>query len=236
MGKRTLSLPSGEVEVDIARSSRRTVALYVRPGGTLLIRAPWYVPVRILMQFASQKSAWIERQVVRLRNVIPPGKLLTITDGSVIPFMGRELDVKVVHGSVKRAYRVDEKLTLVLPGSDNPDELTRMAESWYLREAKAYLPRRTRELAAAHSHLLPAPSSVNIRKMKRRWGTCHTGRAIWLNRELMKKDPELIDYVIIHELCHLVHHNHGKDYYTLLGRIVPDFRELRRRLQEQAAL
>ena len=128
MGKRTLSLPSGEVEVDIARSSRRTVALYVRPGGTLLIRAPWYVPVRILMQFASQKSAWIERQVVRLRNVIPPGKLLTITDGSVIPFMGRELAVKVVHGSVKRAYRVDEKLTLVLPGSDNPDELTRMAE------------------------------------------------------------------------------------------------------------
>lgn len=232
MGKRTLSLPSGEVEVDIARSSRRTVALYVRPGGTLLIRAPWYVPVRILMQFAAQKSAWIERQVVRLRHVVPTGKLQRVADGSVIPFMGRELAVKVVNGSVRRVSREDERLIVVMPGGDNPDELTRMTESWYLREAKAYLPRRTLELAAAHSQLLPAPSSVNIRKMKRRWGTCHTGGAIWLNRELMKKDPELIDYVIIHELCHLVHHNHGKDYYALLGSIVPHYRELRLRLQQ----
>lgn len=232
MSKRRLALSSGEVEVSIVRSSRRTVALYVQPGGTLLIRAPWHVPVRLLMQFAAQKSSWIERQINRLKHVKPPETPLAIHDGAAVAFMGRDLTVAIRRGSARRASRNDDMLVLTVTGDPLPEELTGLTESWYLSEAKAYLPERTRWLAGQYSHLLPAPGSVRVRKMKRRWGTCHKGGAIWLNRELMKKSPDLIDYVIIHELCHLVHHNHGKEYYELLGRILPGFRELRKRLQQ----
>lgn len=231
MGKRTVSLSSGDVEIDIIRSSRRTVALYVRPGGTLLIRAPWFVPVSMLMKFATGKAGWIEKQITRLKSVTPPGTQLAISDGSTVPFMGRLLEVQVIRGHARRISHNGDKLILTVREESTPEELAGMVEAWYLREAQAFLPARTRELAAVHSALLPAPGAVNVRKMKRRWGTCHTGGAIWLNRELIKKDPELIDYVIIHELCHLVHHNHGKEYYELLGMIVPDFRDKRKRLQ-----
>jgi len=231
MGKRTVSLSSGDVDVDIIRSSRRTVALYVRSGGTLLIRAPWFVPVSILMKFAAGKAGWIEKQITRLKNVTPPGSPLAISDGSTVPFMGRQVEVQVIRGTVRRVTKYGDKLILTVRDDSTPEGLAGMTEAWYLREAQAYLPARTRELAAMHSAILPAPGTVNVRKMKRRWGTCHTGGAIWLNRELIKKDPDLIDYVIIHELCHLVHHNHGKEYYALLGIIVPDFRDKRRRLQ-----
>ncbi len=232
MGKRMLSLASGEVEVSIIRSSRRTVALYVQPGGTLLIRAPWYVPLKLLMQFAGQKSEWIERQVRRLKNITPPGSPVTVSHGGTVPFMGFGLKVEVVQGRTRKAAREEKTLKLTVSGDATPEELTLLTESWYLREAKTYLPRRTHQLAAEHSALLPSPGTVSVRKMKRRWGTCHSGGAIWLNRELMKKAPDLIDYVIIHELCHLVHHNHGKEYYDLLGRIVPEYRDLRKRLQQ----
>ncbi|MCU0457991.1 MAG: M48 family metallopeptidase [Bacteroidales bacterium] len=233
MRRRTLSLSTGEVEVDIIRSARRTVALYVRPGGTLLIRAPWYVPVRMLMNFAAEKSRWIERQVNRLKNVTPPGEPLAVSHGTTVPFMGRELTVTVRGGGRRTASHTEGNLILTTPGSSStPGELVRMTEGWYLREAKAYLASRTRQLAAEHSKLLPSPAAINVRKMKRRWGTCHNSGAIWLNRELIKKDPLLIDYVIIHELCHLVHHNHGREYYELLGRIMPDYRERRKRLQQ----
>ena len=231
MGKRTVSLSSGDVDVDIIRSSRRTVALYVRPGGTLLIRAPWFVPVSILMKFAAGKAGWIEKQITRLKNVTPPGSPLAISDGSTVPFMGRQVEVQVIRGTVRRVTKYGDKLILTVRDDSTPEGLAGMTEAWYLREAQAYLPARTRELAAMHSAILPAPGTVSERKMKRRWGTCHTGGAIWLNRELIKKDPDVIDYVIIHELCHLVHHNHGKEYYALLGIIVPDFRDKRRRLQ-----
>lgn len=232
MGKRTLSLPTGDVEVEIIRSSRRTVALYVRPGGILILRAPWLVPAGMLMRFAAGKAGWIEKQLTRLRSVTPPGTPVVVSDGALVPFMGRELTVEVTRGAVRRADHDREKLILTAREGDGPEELAGMAEAWYMREAKSYLPVRTAELAAMHQALLPAPGAVSVRKMKRRWGTCHSGGAIWLNRELMKKDPELIDYVIIHELCHLVHHNHGKEYYALLGKIVPDFRERRKRLQQ----
>lgn len=232
MGKRILSLPDGDVEVEIIRSSRRTVALYVRPGGIIILRAPWLVPAGVLMKFAAEKTDWIEKQLKRLRGITPPGTPVSLSDGSTVPFMGRELMLQVTRGSVRKVRHDPERLILTAREGDGPEVLAGMVEAWYLREARSYLPERTNELAGMHSVLLPAPGAVSVRKMTRRWGTCHSGGAIWLNRELMKKDPDLIDYVIIHELCHLVHHNHGKEYYALLGKIIPDFRERRKRLQQ----
>ncbi len=231
MKKRTVTISSREVEVDIVRSSRRTVALYVKPGGTLLIRAPWYVPVSLLMQFVRQKTAWIERQLRRMKDVRPPAGPAITDDGSVIPFMGRQVTVRVTEGDRNSAILKENELHLTLTGTASPERITALAEAWYLREAKSHFTSRTAALAALHSALLPAPGPVNVRKMKRRWGTCHSSGAIWFNRELIKKEQELIDYVIIHELCHLVHHNHSKEYYALLGSIIPDFREFRKRLQ-----
>ncbi|MRR23167.1 DUF45 domain-containing protein, partial [bacterium] len=159
MGRRTLSLSSGDVEVSIVRSSRRTVALYVQPGGSLLIRAPWYVPLRLLMQFAGQKSDWIERQIRRLRNIKPPGSPLAVSEGGTVPYMGINLKVEVSRGKVRKATREEGILKLTVTGDASPEELTRMTESWYLREAKIYLPRRTDQLAKELSDLLPAPGT-----------------------------------------------------------------------------
>ncbi len=231
MKKRTVTISSREVEVDIVRSSRRTVALYVKPGGTLLIRAPWYVPVNLLMQFVRQKTSWIERQLRRLKDVRPPGGSSLTEDGSVIPFMGSQVTVRVTTGGRNSAVLRENELCLTLAGDVSGERIIALTEAWYLREAKKYFTTRTAVLAAMHSSLLPAPGTVNVRKMKRRWGTCHSSGAIWFNRELIKKEQELIDYVIIHELCHLVHPNHGKEYYALLGRIIPDFREIRLKLR-----
>jgi len=232
MKKRTVTISSREMEIDIVRSSRRTVALYVKPGGTLLIRAPWYVPVSLLMQFVRQKTAWIERQLRRLKDVRPIIEPTLTDDGSVIPFMGRQVTVRVTAGDRNSAVLKENELHLTLAGVVSSERITTLAEGWYLREAKMHFTSRTAVLAALHSLLLPAPGPVNVRKMKRRWGTCHSSGAIWFNRELIKKEYELIDYVIIHELCHLVHHNHGREYYALLGSIIPNYRELKKRLQQ----
>jgi predicted metal-dependent hydrolase len=231
MKKRTIIVASEEVDIDIVRSSRRTLALYVRPGGTLMIRAPWYVPVYSIMQFVREKSGWINRQRERIKGISPAEQTRPLHDGSLIPFMGMNITLKILPGRVTRADLQGEELHVRLADSAAPGKLAATVESWYLREAKNHLPVRTNELVLKYSSVLPAPASVGVRKMKRRWGTCRTNGAIWLNRELMKKDRALIDYVIIHELCHLVHHNHGRQYYELLESIIPDYRHLRRELR-----
>lgn len=226
MKKRTVSIASEEVEIDIVRSSRRTVALYVKPGGTLMIRAPWYVPLYSVMQFVRDKSGWIITQREKMKGIRPAAETKPVEDGSSVQFMGMTLTVKVSPSLRTMVERVDDELRVMLPVAA-PVKIAAAVDGWYLAEAKEYFTVRTGELAARYRNMLPAPRSVGVRKMKRRWGTCRTNGAIWFNRELMKKDPVLIDYVIIHELCHLVHHNHGRQYYELLESIIPDYKQLR---------
>jgi hypothetical protein len=232
MKKKRVIVSNEEADLEIIRSSRRTIALYVRPGGTLLIRAPWYVPVHVIMHFVRDKAGWIMRQRERMKDIKAAAEPMLLNYGSVTPFMGRDLTVTHSDHTGNSAWLNGTLLMLSVAGEPSPEKITAVVEGWYLREAKKYFTKRTAELALEYSALLPAPVSVNVRKMKRRWGTCHTGGAVWFNRELIKKDPVLIDYVIIHELCHLVHHNHSREYYTLLGRILPGYRELRKRLQQ----
>ncbi len=231
MKKRTVTIASEEIPVDIVRSSRRTVALYVRPGGTLQVRAPRYVPVSLLMQFVREKSRWIERHLSILREAAPPSYPQMTVNGSTIPFMGSQIAVRVTAGSRNRVLLKDQELLITLSGETSPEKITAVTDAWYHQQAKDFFPRRTAEMVAMHHAKLPEPRNVSVRKMRRRWGTCHSNGTVWFNRELIKRDPELIDYVIIHELCHLVHHNHGREYYELLGSIIPEFRKLRQRLR-----
>jgi predicted metal-dependent hydrolase len=145
--------------------------------------------------------------------------------------MGKQITVKVTTGSRNRALLKDEELLLTLSGETSGEKITAVTDAWYHQQAKAFFPLRTLEMAAIYRTKLPEPRNVSVRKMRRRWGTCHSNGTIWFNRELIKKDPELIDYVIIHELCHLVHHNHGREYYELLGSIIPEFRKLRQKMR-----
>lgn len=231
MKKKSVIVGDDEVELEIIRSPRRTIALYVRPGGTLQVRAPWHVPVHVIMQFVREKTTWIIRQRKRLKDIKTIAEPELLSYRSQTPFFGNNLTITPSGDAGYTARLNGTQLMISVAGDPSPEKITAMVDSWYLAQAKSYFPRRTAEMAGKHSSLLPAPKSVNVRKMKRRWGTCHTGGAIWFNRELIKKEPVLIDYVIIHELCHLVHHNHGKEYYRLLESIMPDYRELRKKLQ-----
>jgi len=172
------------------------------------------------------------RQRDRLKGVKPASEIIQLNDGSVVPFLGRGITIRLVPDTRTTVKLRDDELFIGVAGEVFPDMVASVVDAWYLLEAKKYFAARTHELAGHHSDKLPEPRTIGVRRMKRRWGSCRTGGDITFNRELLKKDPALVDYVIIHELCHLVHHNHGKEFYTLLESIVPDFRERRRRLQQ----
>ena len=157
MKKRTVTIASEEVEIDIVRSSRRTIALYVRPGGTLQIRAPWYVPVYALMQFVHQKAGWIARQREKLKGVKPAAEVKQLSDGSVIPFLGRNITVLLRPAERTSFGFRDDELIIGVAGEIFPDMVASIVDAWYLHEAKKYFAARTHELAGIHSDKLPQP-------------------------------------------------------------------------------
>lgn len=97
------------------------------------------------------------------------------------------------------------------------------------RQAKAYLPVRLAELAALHGF---SYNQVRIKHNVSNWGSCSVKKNINLNLNLMRLPAELQDYVMLHELCHLRHLNHGPEFHALLESVCPEHRELRKKLKE----
>lgn len=231
MKSKRINVASEEVEYEIIRSSRRTVALYVRPGGTLLIRAPWYVPAYVLMKFVESKTSWITRQRERLIHIKPLPEEIPINDGTILKYLGKDITVRTSAGGRNEVTLSGNNLQVTVRGIIDPAKITVLVEGWYLREAREYFSARTAELAMIHGDHVHQPASVSVRKMKKRWGTCKSDGSIWFNRELIKKEKRLIDSVIIHELCHLVHPNHSRRFYDLVEDLMPGYSQLRKELR-----
>ena len=106
-----------------------------------------------------------------------------------------------------------------------------LVEEWYRTQAKRVLPERLEAMLPRFSRIaLPTEPQLSIRKMSSRWGSCTEAGVITLNLKLMQVPKVYIDYVIVHELCHLVEHNHSQHFYRLLDRMMPDWRARRERL------
>ena len=113
----------------------------------------------------------------------------------------------------------------------NTDELANL-DKWYRARAKEIFPERLEIMSDIIEEKIPEVN-LYIRKMKTRWGVCNRKLdKVTLNLELIKKDVKLIDYVIIHELCHFTHPNHSKKFWDLVGKYLPNYKELRKKLKE----
>ena len=103
-------------------------------------------------------------------------------------------------------------------------------QKWYLKQAKVIFLEELDHIYSIYPEKIPYPS-LTIRKMKTRWGVCNIKtKRITLNLELIKKDKKYLDYVIVHELSHLIHPNHSKSFWNLVERVVPDYKTLRKEL------
>jgi predicted metal-dependent hydrolase len=106
-------------------------------------------------------------------------------------------------------------------------------EKWYIEKAELHFKKLIHELLPLFNKYQVSTPTIQIKKMKKRWGSCSANGNIILNLELIKASKGSIEYVIIHELCHLIHHNHTKAFYLLLDSIMPDWKKWKNKLEQQ---
>ena len=217
------------VPMELVRSRRRTLELRVYPDGRVQVRAPLRVPRQEISEFIESRRDWLARQLeqVSASPVVPP----TYTHGEEHLLFGRRVPLLL-----EQAHRTRVTLTssglLVRSPSLAPDDVQSRLEQWY--RAQGY--RTFNELIDRHypffrqrGHSRP---KLTIRKMKTRWGSLSSRGGMSLNLELVKAPVPLIEYVVIHELCHLEHANHGAGFQRLMTELLPDWRSHRRALNE----
>jgi len=209
---------------NIYRSKRKTLALFVDLHGNLIVKAPERLPDSKIFDFVKSKQDWIATRQHQLkqnsyinRNVASQNSYL---------FMGQEL-VPVISQRIKQISRQDG--VLLIPAKFQSDKVVSKIEKWFKAQAEIILNERVRYFAA---RLNMQPSEVAINNNKTRWGSCDTKRRINLNWRAVCLAPNLFDYIVVHEFCHLLEFNHTKNFWTIVQTILPDWRVLRKHLKQ----
>jgi predicted metal-dependent hydrolase len=216
-------LDGRRLDCRVLRARRRTYALRVTADGALELRIPLRLPARLLPDILHRHRRWIAGQLERRagqRALVPD-----FSHGSPQRYLGRSYPLQLAAGRA-HVQLLDERLQVSVPMPEHAPAVTRALDGWYRRQAQALLPGRLAALAASlpwrAGRALPPPRVVRLRA---RWGSCAADGRITLNLGLVLLEQPLIDYVLLHELCHLREMNHGPRFYALLRAALPDYRE-----------
>ena len=210
MQRHTLKLEDGTLDYLLERKARKTISLKITAQG-LVVSAPTLLPLGQLEGAIRGKLSWIGRKLALFT--------ASIEQSHSLKYLGRTLERKVVSG-LSQARLVGDTLELL---DGDPMAL----ERWYRAQAAAYLSAKVEEWAGERFK----PARVSITGARGRWGSCSSGGRLNFSWRVMRLAPELIDYVIVHELCHLEHLNHSKRFWNALEGIMPDFRVRHRAIQ-----
>jgi predicted metal-dependent hydrolase len=155
-----------------------------------------------------------------------PIRCIEYKDGSTIPILGENVALCIKLQKKKKNEVYWSQNQVIVRCKDLEEQTIRTAlQQWFKKEATRYLLQRIHYLLSSYPFPRnPEPSGYRFRRMKRRWGSCSIKGIITLNTELWKAPPKAIDYVIIHEICHLQYMNHGKEFKEYLSTLCPNWR------------
>jgi predicted metal-dependent hydrolase len=208
-----------EIAYTVRRSDRaRRVRVVVEPSGAVEVVLPRRAPVREAAAAVTELRPWIDRRLAETQ----AARAAVAARGGELPYLGETLRARREPGRT-RAHRRSDTLLF-------GDRV--QIERWYRRMAREEVVPRLDEAVAA---LGVSYRSVRIANQRTRWGSCSTTGAMSFNWRLLLAPPEILDYVVWHEACHLVHMDHSRRFWSLLERHRPDYRTPRRWLKDNGA-
>jgi hypothetical protein len=220
-----------EIAYVLKRSQRRrTVAFTVDDGG-LTVHAPWRASIGAVETAMERGARWIVAKVDEWARH-PKLPVRGFGDGATVEYLGRPLVLRLVDDPLPPAAELRDDGTLLLRLVRPHDEATVRAAlaRWYRRHA---LPHFTQRATAFAAQLALAPPRVFLSNAATRWGSCNAKREIRLNWRLMQMPADLIDYVVAHEVAHLVHLNHSARFWRTVEKLYPDHVSARRQITAQ---
>jgi predicted metal-dependent hydrolase len=216
------------IEIDkLVRSKRKTLSLIIEPDGTLTVRAPLRMKEADIRDFIEIKKDWIKRkQAQALKDAPVPHNYI---DGEKFWYLGEEIPLCIIQGD-KPALVVDSVFKLTESALPQAKVLF---EKWYRKQARAVFIERTSRFVHSYNFTV---GKVRISSARTRWGSCSSKRTLSFTWRLVMAPLEIIDYVVVHELCHLNELNHSKAYWAQVETILPDYKIRRRWLRDNGGM
>ncbi len=219
--QKSFNIKGRQISCEIVRSQRRTVAICVHPDKSVELKVPLLYNINEVEPFLVKHHRWIfNRLDAPEKKSREPKKYV---DGELHYFLGKQYPMKIIVSPENTVVFQDDTI-MVYAKNDLPDLIEVLLEKWYFTQARAVFQKISIPLTKQMTKYNVAPKSFTIKKMKTRWGSCSSKGSINLNLDLIKLPEGCIKAVILHELCHLVHMNHSKEFYALMTAEMPDWK------------
>ena len=228
---RQVNYGSERIDFLLSRRPRKTLAITVHPDLRVEVVAPLFADEAAVIERVQARARWILRQRRQFLSWMPKPMPRRYQSGETHRYLGRQYRLRIVPKettgvSIQRGF-----IEIHQPSSKDSATARKQLDAWFRHQAER---RFRRELTKALKRLvlyqLPQPT-LRLLRMPKRWGSCTPKGEILLNPELIKAPGICVEYVILHELCHLKHPNHSAAFFRMLDAVLPDWRERKQRLE-----
>lgn len=212
----------------IERSNRKTLSLSVMKDGAVCIKAPINMRDEVINRFVCEKQDWIRSKLAIINET--KNKFAEVISLSKFLVYGNKYSL--VPASIKK-IQTSDNFEILVPQNISGEKLMRSLKLWYKKAAKDILTARINVIADKIGLM---PNEIKIGDSRGKWGSCNSKRIIVLNFRVLMLPPAIIDYVLVHELCHLKEMNHSKNFWNLVGQIYPSFEKAKKAIKEYGFL
>ena len=218
-------------DAEVIRTDRRKTATVKVERGRVAVVVPKATSTSRIESLIAEKTPWIKQKLLLHRQQIEV-KPKEYVSGECFTYLGRNYRLKVIAGSRREVKLLNGRLVVSLPtGTRSPEAIRAALEQWYIEHAKQKLQEKVDRYA---KRLELKPAKLNVRSFKSRWGSCSVKGDLTLNWRVIIAPQRIVDYVVVHELCHLRHHDHSPQFWSSVEHVLPDYRECREWLKAHA--
>lgn len=231
---RSINVGGQPLAFHLQRSNRRTMSISVDPDQRVVVTAPAAAPEEKVAAVVRRRAQWIRRQQLAFEEMPPPPQPRIWVAGETHRYLGRQYRLKIVSGAQPAVRLVGPFFVVTAVVPTDSEAIRAQMDRWYREHARTILTEGVaRAIRGARWLNMATPPAVTVRKMWKRWGSATPSGRVYFNVDLIKAPLGCVEYVIVHELVHLKHPNHGPGFWRLLGRCLPDWRRWKDRLEHQ---
>ena len=225
-----LKYGSRSIQYNLSFTKRKSLGIKVLPDGAINVIAPLNADPKEINQKVKSKADWILKQLDFFNNYKPSTPKRRFINGETHLYLGRQYKLQIIKAELD-ALKVYRGIIEVSSIDIKPEHIEKIVSAWYKQKATVLFNELFKNSINLFKKYKITTPELYIRKMEKRWGSCTQSGKILLNVELIKAPKASIEYVIIHELCHLVHYNHNKEFYILQNKLFPDWEKWKEKLE-----
>ncbi|MDP4086328.1 MAG: SprT family zinc-dependent metalloprotease [Bacillota bacterium] len=212
------------IRFKINYKNRTSIGITIDSYGNIEIQAPKETPDDRVLRLIEEKWDLIQQKLKEMKDRLQGPQKKVYEYGEGFLYLGNNYPIQILQDiNIKQEHVVfvDGNLQIYVKQSDN-EKIKQALRRFYYQQCKALV---EKSISSYQSNFKTKPRSIRISDSKTTWGTCDSKLQLTFNWRLAMAPPEVIDYVVVHEMCHMVHLNHDRSFWRLVGKMIPDYKE-----------